>query len=302
MSANLAIRTDLTAIDRADLAASTKAKYKREIMRYLDTGHKITDTQALAEHAHNISKSSRAFLKAAIRLITGGWAKDLKASATPENVQTVQAALMRFEAIQDAIHVKKTNGKKAHLWLTQKEVKALMALCAPSDLEGLRDWLTLGLLVGAGLRREELVNLRFGALKMMGDRYVLEVKGKGAKDRVIPIKRVLAERIREWRHTMPHVGDDGLIVRSLGMAKELGESMSSVAVFHLVRKYGTKIGKPKLAPHDLRRTYAQLGYEAGVPITQISVLLGHESVATTQRYLDLDLDLETTVSDFIPLE
>jgi integrase/recombinase XerC len=75
-----------------------------------------------------------------------------------------------------------------------------------------------------------------------------------------------------------------------------------VALFHVVRKRGALIGKPELDPHDLRRTYAQLGYEAGVPITQISKLLGHASVATTQRYLNLELDLETTISDFIPFE
>jgi integrase len=57
---------------------------------------------------------------------------------------------------------------------------------------------------------------------------------------------------------------------------------------------------PELAPHDLRRTYAQLGYEVGVPITQISKLPGHSSVATTQRYLNLGLDLEATISDFVP--
>ena len=61
------------------------------------------------------------------------------------------------------------------------------------------------------------------------------------------------------------------------------------------------IGKPELAPHDMRRTFAQLGYEAGIPLTQLQTLLGHESIATTQKYLDLNLDIETTVSDFIPL-
>jgi integrase len=60
------------------------------------------------------------------------------------------------------------------------------------------------------------------------------------------------------------------------------------------------MGKPELAPHDLRQTYAQLGYEAGVPITQISTLLGHSSIETTVRYLNLELDLESPVSDFIP--
>jgi len=67
-----------------------------------------------------------------------------------------------------------------------------------------------------------------------------------------------------------------------------------------VRKHGALIGQPALAPHDLRRTYAQLGYQAGVPLTQISRLLGHASLTTTQRYLNLDLDLDVTVSDFIP--
>jgi integrase len=91
------------------------------------------------------------------------------------------------------------------------------------------------------------------------------------------------------------------VARSLGRKKELGKSMSAVAIFHLVNKYGKKIGLPNLAPHDLRRTFAQLGYDAGVPITQLSVLLGHSSIDVTQKYLNLDLDLETTVSDFIPL-
>ena len=66
-------------------------------------------------------------------------------------------------------------------------------------------------------------------------------------------------------------------------------------------RYGALIGIDGLDPHDLRRTYAQIGYETGLPVTQISKLLGHASIATTQRYLNLDLDLETAASDFIPL-
>ena len=132
----------------------------------------------------------------------------------------------------------------------------------------------------AGLRREELTELTFDALKQL-----------------IPIKKLLADRLREWKE----ITGGGYVARSLEMSKQLGESISGVAIFQLVRKYGSKIGLPQLAPHDLRRTYAQLGYEIGVPITQISTRLGHANVATTQRYLDLSLDLETTASDFIPL-
>ena len=77
--------------------------------------------------------------------------------------------------------------------------------------------------------------------------------------------------------------------------------MSGVEIFQLVNNYVNRIGIPGLAPHDLRRPYAQLGYEAGVKVTQISTLLGHANFAKTQKYLDLKLDLEATASYFIPL-
>jgi integrase len=134
-------------------------------------------------------------------------------------------------------------------------------------------------------------------------RAVLVVKGKGSKTREVPISDTLAGHLDAWGR---HVGTRGKIVRSLSRAatpvgeRAIGASMSAVGLFQLVQRYGKGIGKPELAPHDLRRTYAQLGFEAGVPITQISRLLGHASIATTQAYLNLELDLAATASDFIP--
>ena len=112
----------------------------------------------------------------------------------------------------------------------------------------------------------------------------------------MPINDRLAAAIDDWESVV----GGGYIARSISKGGEISDSLSAIGVFHIVRAAGEAIGKPSLAPHDLRRTYAQLGYEAGVPVTQISRLLGHASVATTQRYLNLDLDLKTTVSDFIP--
>jgi integrase len=126
---------------------------------------------------------------------------------------------------------------------------------------------------------------------------VLAIEGKGAKNRTVPISDALASAIDEWAGV---VGGEGYVLRSLGMNQEPGESMTAVAIFNVVRKRGAMIGKDDLAPHDLRRTYAQIGFDEGVPITQLSVLLGHASVETTRRYLNLELDLEVTVSDFVP--
>jgi len=143
--------------------------------------------------------------------------------------------------------------------------------------------------------------MTFEAVKLqpLGDRFrtVLDVEGKGAKDRVVPISDRLANAVDEWGKLVDH---QGRIARSLGRSRTIQGDMSTVSIYNLVRRRGVMIDRPDLAPHDLRRTYAQLGYEAGVPITQISTLLGHASVATTQRYLNLELDLEVTVSDFIP--
>ncbi len=292
---------NLTAIDRANLQPTTKAKYKREIQNLMLARVNPFDTDALLEYADGLKSSRKSFLKSALRLLSAGEEHKLKASATPQNINQVQAGVYRIEAMRSAVKIKVGKGTKAHIWLSQKQVTEITALCG-DDQEGRRDWIILGLLLGAGLRREELASLIFEVLKQQpikGGKFrdVLQVIGKGAKDRVIPIKAMLAQRLRIWRAII----GGGHVARSLGRKKRLSSSMSGVAIFKLVRKYGTLIGIPKLAPHDLRRTYAQLGYEAGIPITQISRLLGHQNVATTQRYLDLELNLETTASDFIPL-
>jgi integrase len=259
------------------------------------------DHAALCSYADGLKSSRRQFLKSALRLMTLGYEQDVKAHATPGNLRKTQAALYRLEAMRGAIQVQARKGVKAHTWLSQKQVAAITALC-PDTLEGKRDWIVLGLLLGAGLRREELATLTFDSLKQQPTkagkmRDVLEVTGKGAKTRVIPISEKLGGRLREWREIV----GGGRVARSLGMARQLGESMSAVAIFQLVSRYGARIGAPGLAPHDMRRTFAQLGYEAGVPLTQISTLLGHSSVSTTQKYLDLTTDLEVSASDFIPL-
>ena len=302
LSAPVNLKPD--AIDLAtNLQPTTKAKYKREIQAMNEAKVDPTNYAALQMYANGLKSSRKQFLKSALRLMTMDFEQNIKSNATPDNIEAVQASLFRLEAMRNAVKVEQPKGKKAHTWLSQTQVTKITALCG-DDLEGKRDWIVLGLLLGAGLRREELAELTFDALKQQPSkggkmRDVLEVKGKGAKSRVIPINSTLGKRLREWKQ----LTGGGYIARSMYRKSKtvLGESMSAVGIFQLVNKYGKKIKLDELAPHDLRRTYAQLGYEAGVPLTQISTLLGHSSVTTTQRYLDLSTDLENTASDFIPL-
>jgi len=174
---------DTTAIERAGLAESTKDKYRREVQAMSNAGVNPLDHVALTEYAMTLKSSRKAFLKSALRLMTLDYENKVKGSVTPENLPAVQAAVMRLEAMREAVKVKAHKGTKAHTWLSPAQVREITSKCG-DDLEGKRDWIVLGLLLGAGLRREELVNLTFDALKQQPTRGgkmrdVLEVKGKG---------------------------------------------------------------------------------------------------------------------------
>lgn len=293
---------DMAAIDRADLQPTTKIKYKRELAAMTSAGVNPLDFAALTQYADDLKSSRKTFLKSALRMISKDFERSAKGGATPANIAQVQTVVYRLEAMRGAINVHAHKGSKAHNWLSQAQVKEITALCSGDDIQARRDWIVLGLLLGAGLRRDELATLTFEALKQQPMksgkmRDVIEVIGKGNKARVIPLNKTLADKIRAWRGTV----GGGKIARSITKGGKVGASLSAIGIFKLVANYGAMIGKPGLAPHDARRTFAQLGYEAGVPLTQLQTLLGHESIATTQKYLDLNLDLETTVSDFIPL-
>lgn len=283
------------------LADRTKQQYKSAVARYLDTGASLTDAAAIEAYALGLPDSGRSFLKAAVRKLTDRLAIQAKRQATPGNLAEVQAGLLRIEALQEAIQVSQPKGEKVHIWLSADEVAAVMATCDTATVMGRRDRAILGVLFGAGLRREEASELTFDAIKLLPIkgkfRSVLDVTGKGAKDRTIPIADRLANILSAWQSET----GGGRVIRSLKRNHELRDSMSAVGIFNVVRKRGGMIGRPELAAHDCRRTYAQIGLENGIPLHEISRLLGHESVETTMRYLNVELNLETTISDYVPL-
>jgi integrase len=301
----------IAAIEAADLADSTKKKYMSVVGDYLDGGGRLTWVDDplqlmddLAAFANTLSHSRRAQFKAAIRLWSEAMIERVKMTPAtrPEEVLLKQEAMWRYQGVQKAFKVKARKGAKVHTWLTRAEVSRLVDTARGADIKEQRDRLALALLASAGLRREEAVNLTFEDIKLQPIkgklRTVLQIAGKGDKNRGVPISDQLAALLDAWAKL---TGGRGRVMRSVDKAGNLGDGLNSASMHEIVRAHGREIGKPDLAPHDLRRTYAQIGYESGVPITQIKTLLGHSSVATTQRYLNLDLDLETTISDFVPV-
>ena len=139
---------DLTALERANLQPSTRAKYKREIEKMHAAGVNPADYDALQAYADSLKSSRKQFLKSALRLMVQGVEQSMKANATPQNLQQTQAALLRLDAMKNAVTVEKHKGTKAHLWLSKSQVYQLTSLC-PETIEGERDRVILGLLLGA---------------------------------------------------------------------------------------------------------------------------------------------------------
>ena len=117
---------------------------------------------------------------------------------------------------------------------------------------------------------------------------VLVVTGKGDKRRVIQISSLLASHLREWKRVV----GGGRIARKMNKGGKVGKSLSAFGIFTIVRKYGNTIGIPDLDPHDCRRSYGRLLYEATQDIVLVKNLLGHADTKTTLKYIGYEIALD----------
>lgn len=298
---------DFTALDlRTDLQPSTKKKYKAAWLRAIRKGVDLTDPDSIAAYAPTLSSSGKLFLSGMMKHQTQQLERAMKnglnpADATPETVAKMQAAIWKLETLRDSIPTHKPKGEKSHLWLTPAQVEQLTSLPDRRTVSGRRDWVVLALLL-SGLRCEEAETITFDRLahrpmKNGQMRACLDVTGKGAKDRTVPIQPLMEKYLLEWKQET----GDGRITRSVNKSGVINGSLSDRAIFAIVRKYGRLIGLPQLAPHDLRRTYAQIGWDETHNLIQVMTSLGHESPDTTKDYLNLEMNYDQAISDFVPL-
>ena len=173
--------------------------------------------------------------------------------------------------------------------LTRPEVTALLAGPDQSRWMGRRDHLLLLLAVETGLRVSELVHLRVNDVVLGASSY-LRCHGKGRKERLTPLSRRTAARLRRWLHARPAGTTDPLFPARHGGA------LSRDAVARLLTKHARAaattcptLHTKTVSPHVLRHTTAVNLLQAGVDRAVIALILGHESIDTTQMYLDADL-------------
>jgi integrase len=206
-----------------------------------------------------------------------------------------------FEGVRSVRSVKPEKRRLAN-WLTLQQVNQLLAL-PDTSLKGHRDRLMLAIMIGCGLRRDEVCSLTPGSVTLREDRWVLIVKGKGQKLRYTAIPKGVKQLIDVWIESVKGRSPDKiqylLCACYQGGYLRPDKRLHVQTMFDVVRYYGDVMGIDKLSPHDLRRTHARLARDKGMELDQIQAGLGHSSVVTTQRYIGDNQDLRQGPGDVI---
>ncbi|MFZ1978731.1 MAG: tyrosine recombinase XerC [Bacteroidota bacterium] len=149
--------------------------------------------------------------------------------------------------------------------------------------EGKRDSAILELLYGTGVRVGELVALSIEDYS--GAQGVMKVKGKGSKERIVPVGTKAAEALSYYLQTRRDA-TDSKINRGIPMfVAKNGQRIYPQAVRRIVKKHVGAVSEiQKKSPHMLRHTFATHLLNRGADLQAVKELLGHESLSTTQVY------------------
>lgn len=192
-------------------------------------------------------------------------------------------------------------GTRTGNWLAKQQAQELLQAPDTDMLKGLRDRAILALLLGCGLRRAEAASLSFDRIQQRDGRWVLvDLVGKRNKLRSVPMPNWTKQAIDEYANA--GALSEEIVFRPINKGGRVtGGWLTDQAIYNIVVHYAGKLNLGKLAPHDLRRTFAKLAHKGGSGLDQIQLSLGHGSIETTERYLGVEQDLTDAPCDHLGL-
>ncbi len=183
-------------------------------------------------------------------------------------------------------------GKRLPKAISVEHVDRLLSMPDNRDTLGARDRAILETLYSTGVRVSELVQLDRGDIDM--DDQMLRVRGKGRKERLVPLGTHALSAIRHYLTLLEPDPRFALMRRSLAPAElplfvnKNGGRLSSRSVRRKLDKYLASAGlDPSISPHTLRHSFATHLLENGADLRSVQELLGHQSLSTTQIYTHL---------------
>jgi len=177
-------------------------------------------------------------------------------------------------------------------FLTRPEIEALLAAPDQTTWSGRRDHVLLRLAIQTGLRLSEIISLRYANVQL-GQAAHVRCHGKGRKERCTPLTKQTATTLETWLRERGGSADDAIFPNARG------GSLSPDGVQYMLAKHVAvaqqscpSLKHKRVSPHVLRHTAAMELLQAGVDRSVIALWLGHESLETTQIYLDANLTLK----------
>lgn len=205
--------------------------------------------------------------------------------------------------ISDPTTHMKSPQKGRHLpdTLSYDEIELILQANDLSTNEGVRNRAMIELLYGSGLRVSELVGLKL--TDIYADLGLLKVRGKGDKERLVPIGGEAFHYLTLYREQVRPRISLKKDAHNVLFLNRRGAMLSRVMVFLICKDLAAKAGIQKsISPHTFRHSFATHLIEGGADLRAVQELLGHESILTTEIYTHLDRAyLSQMVQDFHPM-
>jgi integrase/recombinase XerD len=263
------------------LAANSVEAYGRDLRRY-------------AEHLATLGISDwaavgRGEVRMHLAALAGAGLSPRSQARALSAIRSLHALLVREKLVPldptDEIDAPRP-GRRLPSLLSREEVEALLAQPDPRRAAGRRDRAMLELLYATGLRVSELVSLELNDVNL--ETRVLIARGKGSKERLVPVGAPAAEAVRAYLAGAREALLRGRRSRHLFVTPR-GGRMTRQGFGKIVARCarGAGIRRP-ISPHKLRHSFATHLLEGGADLRAVQAMLGHADVSTTQIYTHVD--------------
>lgn len=170
--------------------------------------------------------------------------------------------------------------------LSLEEIDNMISAVDMDKSEGQRNRAIIETMYSCGLRVSELINLEIDKL-YIDDEYVI-IKGKGSKERLVPISRQALREIALYMEQRCEMkikpGEENIL-----FLNRRGHRLTRIMIFYVIREAAARAGICKdISPHTLRHSFATHLLEGGANLRAIQQMLGHESISTTEIYIHID--------------
>ena len=191
-------------------------------------------------------------------------------------------------------------GRKLPDTLSEKNINELISAIDLSKPQGERNRAILETLYSCGLRVSELINLKISDLFF--DEGFIKVTGKGNKQRFVPIMPITQKLISIYKNSVRVHLPIQPEHQDILFLNRRGKQLTRAMIFTIIKQLAIKINLNKnISPHTFRHSFATHLLENGADLRAIQLMLGHESITTTEIYMHVDKShLKDVVNTFHP--